>query len=162
MPVHVNNIHIFKFLSGKELHHEIKLLAQNGHLPNERTLQAYIWNYLRECISKKGKNDEPLFYPDYIFFIEKFEEGMYPDLSLKEINTLETTFVIELKHHYNEYIVNEQMYEGMTKDIEKINNFSCPGIFIFTCPSKIQYEKSLSSLNNLAQSNTSIIIIECD
>ena len=163
MSMKLSTKNVVKFLKDEDFHLLVKKLCKEKYIQNERTLQAYVWNHLRECFLTKRDNGKYLYYQDYFIDIENFEKNTekYPDLVIKKWDTQMAYYVIELKHYASSHNVTKNMFDDMKKDIEKLNNNNCEGAFLFTCTSKSSYEDTLIQLNNLNDTDTTIIPIQC-
>ena len=167
---------LHRWLIDSEFHKNIVAMEKKGRFRNERTCQAYIWNYLEWNISQIK------YSPDYQLDVELYgAEGSYPDISLCEtmgndiyfLKKDEGTFYdkihvwVELKHHpYVEHYRGRIMDE-LREDLKKCNKHSkrtCGKYYyasylIVVCSGPGTFGKLISELEDGAESTTHIIPI---
>lgn len=168
MPVPLRPEAIVTALSDRGFHENIRKLSLAGQLPNERTLQAYVWNYLLEkTVEAYHDNNVRVYHDDWAIFIELYEgkKRTYPDISFLRKTALndpeQTLFIIELKHHSSVYTLHENDITQLLQDVTKVNNANCEGVVLFTCPLEELYIDVLRGLNDDAEEGTSVIVIQC-
>ena len=168
MPVPLRPESIIDALNDQEFHKKIRELSIAGQLPNERTLQAYVWNHLlKNTVEKYHDTGQRVYHDDWAIFIELYEgkRKAYPDISFLRKTALDDPrqrlFEIELKHHTSDYNIHPDEVKLLRKDVKKINDAHCGGAVLFTCPLEELYIDVIDSLIEDAEENTSVIVIQC-
>ena len=167
MPIQLNPArHLLEFLKEEKFQQEIRDLHKQGYLPNEATLQAYIWNHLQRCLSREISSEVVTYYQDYTIFIEaktsEAKKKEFPDMSLRRKDTPDQqVHTIELKHHAGKTDIGRAEWKKIYEDIDKLNNRDTPGIFLMTCPLSVSKDQLYSQINERCDSNTEVIIVQC-
>ena len=168
MPIHLAPHHIIDGLHSPQLHGLVQELVSAGHIGNERTLQAYIWNHLLEkTIHKRhtggAQDGQYVYYQDYILEVELYDnDGHYPDLSFRNRNDLnDIFFAIEIKHHPSHDALSEREIQLLKQDLTNLIARDSPGALIFTCPLEELYTETIDALNHMTDDSVTVVTIEC-